>query len=784
MSDKEYIRTRIEQLHTELAHHNYQYYVLDNPSIPDAEYDRLFRELKTLEEQYPEFKTIDSPTQRVGGEALAGFGSVIHKTPMLSLGNAFSEEDLKNFDRRIKEGLDTTQEAIHYCCEPKLDGLAVSLIYEQGIFTQGATRGDGVTGEDITNNIRTIRNIPLKLQGTDWPEYLEIRGEVYMAKAGFDALNQRMLASEHKPFANPRNAAAGSLRQLDSKITATRPLTFCCYGFVLKSSIAETQKETLEIISSWGIPISPELKLASNIEACYQYLQDIGNRRNNLPYEIDGVVFKVNRLEDQQALGFRSREPRWAIAYKFPAQEEITQLLNVEFQVGRTGAVTPVARLKPVRVGGVTVSNATLHNMDELTRLGLMINDTVIIRRAGDVIPQVIDVVLERRSNDAKPVTIPTHCPVCDSLVERTQLTKRNSRGQVSTSEGAIYRCTGRLSCPAQVKQSIIHFVSRKAMDIDGLGDKIVEQLVDNQLIRSPADLYELTFEQIIALEGFAESSTHNLLQAINNSRHPTLARLVYALGIPNVGESTAKLLAHSLGSLQNIQTAYPEILTALPDVGLEIAHEIHNFFKEPHNQQTLQRLLKYLELQNETDINPNLSASFSLTDLIKSLNIAYIANTTAERLTKRFNSLADIIKADKIDLSTVDKLSERASESLRNYFASEQNCNKALAIEDQLKAFGMHWLSESKQTQCVSKPLNDQTWVLTGTLQQLKRDQVKAYLEQLGAKVSGSVSSKTTAVVAGNDAGSKLTKAKELNITVYDEEYLINLLTKQGILH
>lgn len=781
MLTKEQASLRVEQLRKQLNHHSYQYYVLDNPTIPDAEYDRLFRELQALEEHYPALKTIDSLTQRVGGEALPQFNTVQHEVPMLSLGNAFAEQDLKNFDRRVKEGLSTATEIV-YCCEPKLDGLAVSLVYENGSFVRGATRGDGTTGEDITANIRTIRNIPLKLQGSGWPNRLEVRGEVYMPRAGFEKLNAFMLTNNNKPFANPRNAAAGSLRQLDSKITATRPLTFCCYGFIADDNeLANTQQQALLQLKQWGIPISPELKLATGFIECFSYYQDIGQRRDNLGYDIDGVVFKVNQIEDQQQLGFRSREPRWAIAYKFPAQEEITELLAVEFQVGRTGAVTPVARLKPVHVGGVVVSNATLHNMDEVTRLGLMIGDSVIIRRAGDVIPQITSIVLERRPLDAKPVEIPEHCPVCGAMVERTQLIKR-SKGQEQISEGAIYRCTGRLSCPAQVKQSIIHFVSRKALDIDGLGDKIVEQLVDNALIHSAADLYQLTFEQIIELEGFAETSSKNLLAAIENSRKPDLARFIYALGIPNVGESTAKLLARSFGSLNRIKQAYPEILTSLPDVGLEVAYEINNFFAEHHNQQTLQQLLRYLELQNEGDIADNLTASFTLVNLLKVLNIPFIADTTAERLTKRFNNLEAIIKADKIDLSVVDKLSERAINSLLDYFKQPQNAEKAKAIETQLKDFGMHWQSEQKQTK-QHLPLTGQSWVLTGTLQTLKRDTAKLYLEQLGAKVAGSVSTKTTVVVAGADAGSKLTKANELGVTVWDEDTLTNLLKENGII-
>ncbi|HCS46210.1 MAG TPA: DNA ligase (NAD(+)) LigA, partial [Pseudomonas sp.] len=454
-------KKRILELRAELDQHNYRYHVLDEPSIPDAEYDRLFHELKALEAANPELITSDSPTQRVGSAALSAFTQVRHEVPMLSLGNAFEETDMREFDRRVNEGLDLptgdlfgSAAAVEYSCEPKLDGLAVSLLYQDGVLVRGATRGDGTTGEDISVNVRTVRNIPLKLHGIGWPATLEVRGEVFMSKAGFERLNATQLEVGGKTFANPRNAAAGSLRQLDSKITANRPLEFCCYGIgQISADIADTHIGNLKQLKAWGLPISHELKLAYGIDECLDYYRDIGERRNALPYEIDGVVFKVNSIASQRELGFRAREPRWAIAHKFPAMEELTELLDVEFQVGRTGAVTPVARLKPVKVAGVTVANATLHNMDEVARLGLMIGDTVIIRRAGDVIPQVVQVVAERRPDNARPVQIPEQCPVCGSHVERTQLVKR-SKGRETVSEGAVYRCVGRLACGAQLKQA------------------------------------------------------------------------------------------------------------------------------------------------------------------------------------------------------------------------------------------------------------------------------------------------------------------------------------------
>lgn len=778
---------RIQALRAELDEHNYRYYVLDEPSVPDAEYDRLFRELQALEAEHPELVTPDSPTQRVGGEALSAFGEVRHEVPMLSLGNAFEEEDLLAFDRSVQSGLGLSGgdlfgggAAVEYSCEPKLDGLAVSLLYRNGVLERGATRGDGTTGEDISANVRTIRNVPLKLKGEGWPQVLEVRGEVYMPKAGFEELNARQAESGGKTFANPRNAAAGSLRQLDPKITASRPLEFCCYGIgQVSAELAPTQVGMLERLKGWGIPISRELRLAKGVEACLDYYRDIGQRRMALPYDIDGVVFKVNTLEDQQQLGFRARTPHWAIAHKFPAQEELTELLDVEFQVGRTGAVTPVARLKPVKVAGVTVANATLHNMDEVARLGLMIGDTVIIRRAGDVIPQVMQVVAERRPADARPVHVPEQCPVCGSAVERTQLVKR-AKGKATTSEGSVYRCVGRLACGAQLKQAIIHFASRRAMDIDGLGDKIVEQLVDTGLVASPADLYTLTYEQVVELEGFADLSTRNLLAAIQDSAKPTLARFIFALGIPDVGEETAKLLARALGSLKRLEQALPEVLTYLPDVGLEVASEIHNFFGDDHNRQVIADMLaRGVVLQDEGEVSAEFTACASLGGFLDKLNIPGIATTGAEKLAARFGSLQGVIQADWLDLRQVERLNEKAARSLRDFFDEPANREHALRIEAQLLEFGMHWSCERKVVEGL--PLAGQTWVLTGTLEAMSRDQAKDKLEALGAKVAGSVSTRTHCVVAGPGAGSKLAKATELGLRVLDEEQFLAELKTLG---
>ncbi|MGB9088522.1 MAG: NAD-dependent DNA ligase LigA [Pseudomonas farsensis] len=778
--------TRIHQLRAELDQHNYRYYVLDEPSVPDAEYDRLFNELKALEAENPHLVTPDSPTQRVGGAALSAFSQVRHEVPMLSLGNAFEEGDLRDFDRRVLEGLDLPAGdlfgaggAVDYSCEPKLDGLAVSLLYRDGLLVQGATRGDGTTGEDISSNVRTVRNIPLKLQGEGWPAVLEVRGEVYMSKAGFDRLNAAQAEAGGKTFANPRNAAAGSLRQLDSKITASRPLEFCCYGVgQVSEAFGDSHIGILEKLKAWGLPISRELRHAAGIEQCLEYYRDIGARRNELPYEIDGVVFKVNSLASQRELGFRAREPRWAIAHKFPAMEELTEVLDVEFQVGRTGAVTPVARLQPVKVAGVTVSNATLHNMDEIARLGLRIGDTVIIRRAGDVIPQVMQVVTERRPEHARPVEVPSACPVCGSQVERTQFVKR-SKGKATTSEGAVYRCVGRLSCAAQLKQAIIHYVSRRAMDIDGLGEKSVEQLVDEGLIRSPADLYKLQFEQIVGLEGFAEVSSNKLLAAIEASKRPSLARFIYALGIPDVGEETAKVLARSLGSLARVQVALPQVLTYLPDIGLEVAFEIHNFFEDAHNREVIRALLDSgMQLQDEGELAAEFAASTTLADMLAKLDIPSVGPTGAQKLVDKLGTLDKIIAADGIDLRQA--LNTKQAEGVREFFKVEANQQLARAIEAQLLEFGMHWSCEKKAAEGL--PLAGQTWVLTGSLERMSRDVAKEKLEGLGAKVAGSVSSKTHCVVAGPGAGSKLAKANELGVKVLDEEQFVEFMAGQGI--
>ncbi|WP_339778626.1 NAD-dependent DNA ligase LigA [uncultured Methylophaga sp.] len=574
------ISERAAQLRDLINRYNFLYYSADDPEVTDAEYDRLFAELKKLEADYPELITADSPTQRVGSAPLDKFTQVTHAMPMLSLDNVFDEAELTAFNQRVLDRLNTDA-VITYAAEPKLDGLAISIRYENGLLVQAATRGDGAVGEDVTENVRTIRNIPLKLHGKNVPQVVEIRGEIYMPKAGFEKLNQQRLANNEKLFVNPRNAAAGSLRQLDSSVTASRPLALFCYGLGELQGLERpsSHTEAMQIISEWGGAVSPDTKQLKGVDECLEFLHQLGERRASLSYDIDGVVFKVDDSRLQERLGFVSRAPRWAIAYKFPAQEESTQVIDIEVQVGRTGALTPVARLQPVFVGGVTVSNATLHNEDEVRRKDVRIGDTVIIRRAGDVIPEVVQVVKDKRPANATEFVMPTHCPVCGAEVERVE-------GE------AVARCSGGLFCGAQRKEAIKHFASRKALDIDGLGDKLVEQLVDAELIKDPADLFYLNKEQFSALERMGEKSAENLVNALEQAKNTRFARFLYALGIREVGEATARSLALHFVELDKLTAAKEDELIEIEDVGPVVAHHIYTFFQQTHNLDVIQRLL------------------------------------------------------------------------------------------------------------------------------------------------------------------------------------------------
>ena len=577
---KESIQVTLEQLRETLHYHAVRYYVEDSPEIPDVEYDRLMQQLLKIEEENPELVMVDSPSQRVGGQPLDVFTQVTHEIPMLSLDNAFSDEDLDAFNKRISDRAPMANLKT-FCCEPKLDGLAVSLLYVDGTLVQAATRGDGASGENITENVRTISSIPLKLQGEDWPERIEVRGEVFMPKAGFDKMNEMALKKGHKVFVNPRNAAAGSLRQLDSRITAKRPLAFYAYsvGVVQGAELPNSHYQRFLQLKGWGLPMCPETKQLSSLEDVKAYYQDIMTRRDALAYEIDGVVIKVDDIAAQETLGFVARAPRWAIAYKFPAQEEITLLNDVEFQVGRTGAITPVAKLEPIFVGGVTVSNATLHNADEIARLGVKVGDSVIIRRAGDVIPQIVAVVQDRRPDTARDIVFPDACPVCNSAVERVE-------GE------AVARCTGGLVCQAQRKEALKHFVSRKALDVDGLGVKVIEQLVDREMVETPADLFKLSAGVITVLDRMGPKSAQNVVSALNKAKDTTLARFLYSLGIREVGEATAMNLAQHFKTLALVQAATHEQLVEVADIGDIVASHLTSFFSQEKNRAVVEQLL------------------------------------------------------------------------------------------------------------------------------------------------------------------------------------------------
>ncbi len=660
---------RLSVLRRSLDEAAYRYYVLDDPLLPDAEYDRLFQELLELETHYPQLVSEDSPSRRVGAPPAAAFVEVAHRVPMLSLDNAFTDADLLAFARRVGERLDTT-EVLDFVAEPKLDGIAISLHYENGRLIRGVTRGDGRTGEDITANVRTVSSIPLRLRGEACPAALEVRGEIYMPKAAFEKLNAAQRLRDGKLFVNPRNAAAGSLRQLDSRVTAQRTLEFCAYGigFVEPPLELERQSELLLRLRSWGLRVSPEWESVKGAEGCIDYHRRLLQRRDGLTYEIDGAVFKVDLLGLQERLGYISRAPRWAVAFKFPAQEEVTRLLNIEFQVGRTGAVTPVARLQPVFVGGVTVSNATLHNLDEIRRLDARVGDWVVVRRAGDVIPQIVRVLAERREGDPQSVDLPSRCPVCGAEIVQMP-------GEV------VARCSGGLACPAQRKESIRHYASRRAMNIDGLGERLIDLLVDSGRVTSLPDLYRLQVPNLIDLERMGEKSASNLVAAIQASRQTTLARFIYALGIREVGETTAANLARHFGSLPALMTATEAVLMTIPDIGPVVAGHVAHFFQQPDNLRTIENLL----------------------------------------------------------------------------------------------AAGVQWPVETPHP--AGARLEGVTVVLTGTLDSMSRDEAKQKLEALGARVAGSVSRKTRYVVAGADAGSKLDKARELDIEVLDERGLQDLL-------
>ncbi|WP_367346299.1 NAD-dependent DNA ligase LigA [Stenotrophomonas bentonitica] len=810
---------RAEALRRQIDEAGKAYYDREEQLIPDADYDRLVRELEALEQAHPELVQADSPTQRVGGKASSRFAEVRHAVPMLSLGNAFSDEEVQDFVRRIGERL--RRDALFFSAEPKLDGLAISLRYEDGRFVQGATRGDGSTGEDVSANLRQIKVIPHTLQGSGWPQVLEVRGEVYMARADFEAYNADARLHEGKVLANPRNAAAGSLRQLDPKLSARRKLSFYAYGTgeVQGGELPPTHSATLAQLKAWGFPVSELCKVVEGSDGLLAYYRDIGERRDGLAFDIDGVVYKLDDRAGQEQMGFVSRAPRWAIAHKFPAQEQTTTVEAIEIQIGRTGAATPVARLHPVAVAGVIVSNATLHNADQIERLDVRVGDTVIVRRAGDVIPEVVSVIAERRPAGTSAWRMPTRCPVCGSEIVREE-------------GAAAWRCSGELSCPAQRKEAIAHFASRRAMDIDGLGGKYIETLVDAGIVRGVADLYRLTRDQLLQLklvldaespqalasqiglhlppegsgqylrdvlaldagdEGWraralslpaafewntkkiATKWADNLIAAIDASRTTTLERLLFALGIEHVGESTAKALAIWFGDLELIRHLPWPLFKRVPDIGGEVARSLGHFFEQPGNQDAIDALLQVGQVRISDTHPPSakLRDGLDFAQLLVEAEIPGITRLRAEKLTAMLPDAASVLDAEPVQLVAAGLPNEVAL-GVAEWLDSNGNGPMLLKADDYRRTLLERAPEASAQA---AGPLDGQTVVLTGTLSQMTRDEAKERLEALGAKVAGSVSKKTSFVVAGTDAGSKLTKANELGVEVWDEDRLLAFL-------
>ena len=784
MNDPAAVADRAAALRARLEDANYRYHVLDDPDIADSEYDRLMRELEALEAAHPELVTPDSPTRHVGAAPSREFAPVRHPIPMLSLANAFSAAEVEDFERKVEERLGLRDPL--FSVEPKFDGLAISLRYEDGHFVQGATRGDGERGEDVTANLRTIKAIPLRLRGRGWPRVLEVRGEVYMPRAGFEAWNERARASGGtlKPLANPRNGAAGSLRQLDPRVTAQRPLAFFAYalGEVAGGALPRSHSAMLRQLREWGLPVCPLVATAHGAGGCLDYYARIGAQRDGLPFDIDGVVYKVDDLAAQDRLGFVGRTPRWAIAHKFPAQEQQTRVEAIDVQIGRTGAATPTARLAPVQVGGVTVTNATLHNADQVTRLDVRVGDTVIVRRAGDVIPEVVRVVPELRPAHTHAWRMPSHCPICGSAIVREE-------GE------AVARCSGELVCAAQRTQSVFHFATRRAMDIDGLGERYIEDLGEFGYVRAVSDLYKLSLDDLLDMKRRADARdgttpetvkagkvatkwAENLIEAIDRSRRTTLARFLYALGISQVGEATAKALANWFGQLALIRHLPWPLFKLVPDVGSEVARAIGAFFAQRGNQQVIDELLaRGVDLGDLHAPSPKLRGGLDLPSVLACLEVPRLTAVRAQVLAAACPQLHDLLEADPHRLVAAGLPVEVADAWLawRAEPAHRQLLRDAVAAAARLQQ------ALPEVAAAASLPLDGRTVVLTGTLATLTRDEAKARLEALGAKVAGSVSKKTDFVVAGEAAGSKLDKARELGVAIWDEARLLAFLGADG---
>ncbi|QBG92480.1 NAD-dependent DNA ligase LigA [Xanthomonas oryzae] len=821
---------RIDVLRRRIEDANYRYHVLDEPQMADVDYDRLMRELEALEAEHPQLASADSPTQRVGHLAASRFAEVRHALPMLSLGNAFSDEEVTEFVRRISERLEVKQPL--FSAEPKLDGLAISLRYENGEFVQGATRGDGATGEDVSANLRTVKAIPLRLRGEGWPQVLEVRGEVYMPRAAFETYNAQMRAQGGKVLANPRNGAAGSLRQLDARITAQRPLSFFAYGVgeVREGALPQTHSAILAQLRAWGFPVSSLVEVVQGSDGLLAYYQRIGEARDGLAFDIDGVVYKLDDLAGQREMGFVSRAPRWALAHKFPAQEQSTTVEAIEIQIGRTGAATPVARLKPVHVAGVIVTNATLHNADQIARLDVRVGDTVIVRRAGDVIPEVAAVVADQRPPATQPWQMPTQCPVCGSEIVREE-------GQ------AVWRCSGELTCPAQRKEAFRHFVSRRAMDVDGLGEKFIEVLVDSGVVQGVADLYLLTVDQLLQLRMIStaesphaflrEAREHlasgayaqleatvvgigvdlagerevpqtwqadllraglptfdwnrkkiatkwaeNLIEAIETSRDTTLERFLFALGIEHVGESTAKALSAWFGDLELIRHLPWPLFKRVPDIGGEVARSLGHFFDQPGNQKAIDHLLaRKVRIGDTHPPSPKLRGELSLANLLEDLEIPKVTPIRAAQIATAFGSI-DALRNGGPEPLVEAGVPQSVAESLATWLLVPANDTLAVNAQKKLSAL-LAMMPEAGEEK--TGPLDGQTVVITGTLAALTRDAAKQRLEALGAKVAGSVSKKTAFLVAGEEAGSKLDKAQSLGVEIWDEARLLAFLCEHG---